>query len=238
MARRASEFGKPPPNLQPWKSIERRILFGHPRRHCGAGVDALAVATNGSLYPCYRFATEPGGERYRLGDICRGLTEKELVSEFAGLRPDQLQPQQGTCATCPVNHGCGHFCPASGALLGDGIRSVPTVVCQLVRAQVSAIRPYVVPLIRPRRSANSPLSLPMLAIAAASAVACNTSSQSGTAIGRDAQAGDAAQVAPGPGIRADFRDAATSLSDGGAELDAGADATDGFHYGGGVCAIN
>ena len=61
-----ASLGKPPPQLEPWRSIARALSRGGSRTHCGAGVDALAVAPDGAIYPCYRFATEPGGERYRV----------------------------------------------------------------------------------------------------------------------------------------------------------------------------
>jgi len=135
-------LGKSPPVLEPWRGIAQRLSRGASRVHCGAGVDSLAVAPGGAIYPCYRFAAEPGGERYQLGDLCRGVTEKALRDEFAALDPHRLEPQGGNCATCTARDGCGHFCPAGGALLADGLRSVPAVTCALIRAQVAAIRPY------------------------------------------------------------------------------------------------
>jgi uncharacterized protein len=138
-----TSFGKLPPELEPWCSIVRGLRQGFSRIHCGAGVDSLAVAPDGAIYPCYRFATEPRGERFRLGDLCHGVTEPTLRNEFTTLEPQQLQPQEGTCGTCVARDGCRHFCPAGGALLGDGLQSVPQNTCALIRAQVAAIRRYV-----------------------------------------------------------------------------------------------
>jgi radical SAM protein with 4Fe4S-binding SPASM domain len=136
-------LGKPQPEVQPWRSIVQRLRSDTRRSHCGAGINVLAVAPDGALYPCYRFATERGGEDYRLGDVGRGVTEAVRVEEFATLEPDRLQPQGVSCTDCSARDGCGHFCPATGVLLGEGLNSVPAVVCELIRAQVAAVRPYV-----------------------------------------------------------------------------------------------
>jgi uncharacterized protein len=157
--------GKTPPELSPWQGIEQKLVLGSPRVHCGAGVRVMAVAADGGLYPCYRFATEAGGEAYRLGDVASGITNKTLHDAFAALDPSGLRPVDGDCTTCASNDGCAHFCPASGALLAGDIRAVPAVVCRLWRAEVEAIRPYAAVRRRVVRLAESRLAVSLFAAA-------------------------------------------------------------------------
>jgi len=224
-------LGKPLPEIQPWHSIAHRLRTGARRVHCGAGVDSFAVAPDGGLYPCYRFATERGGERYRLGDLGHGVTEKALANEFAALDPDRLRPRDGNCANCPARDGCGHFCPASGALLGNGLDSVAAVVCSLIRAQIGAMRPYVTSNIK--RSRASSWVSPIVALAATSAFGCGDGASPAAPPGR---------AAANPGVAQRYTpysspevDSGTSFQDDCADPDASSESPQCHHPVGGVC---
>ena len=47
---------------------------------CGSGTEYMAVTPWGDLYPCHQFV---GEERFKLGDIWNGVTNKEVQGEFA-----------------------------------------------------------------------------------------------------------------------------------------------------------
>ena len=47
---------------------------------CGSGTEYMAVTPWGDLYPCHQFV---GEERYRLGDIWQGVTNRDAQAEFA-----------------------------------------------------------------------------------------------------------------------------------------------------------
>ena len=47
---------------------------------CGSGTEYMAVTPWGDLYPCHQFV---GEERFRLGDIWTGVTNREVQNEFA-----------------------------------------------------------------------------------------------------------------------------------------------------------
>lgn len=220
-------LGKPLPEIQPWHSIAHRLRTGAQRVHCGAGVDSFAVAPDGGVYPCYRFATERGGERYRLGDLGHGVTA--LAGEFAALDPARLRPENGACADCPARDGCGHFCPASGALLGEGLDSVASVVCALIRAQVAAMRPYIVGHRRPRTpSWVSPIAV----LAAVSVVGCGETSEQPPS----RNAANPVLVQPYTPNRSSAVDSGTSLHDNCDDPDASSNSPECHHTGGGVCA--
>jgi hypothetical protein len=102
-----------------------------------------------------------------LGDVTSGITEQAMADAFAALDPATLRPAGGSCDDCASRDGCGHFCPASGALLAGDMHVVPAVVCRLVRAQVEAIRPYVAWQRRRAPSVLHRCAEPLLAAAAA-----------------------------------------------------------------------
>ena len=210
--------GRRLPDLGPWKAIEHKMLLGRQRAHCGAGVRVAAVATDGTLYPCYRFAAEQA-RAYRLGDVRSGFTEVERLAELAALEPGRLRPELGDCASCASRDGCGHFCPATGALLAGDLLAVPSVVCRLVRAQVEAIRPYAALERRPRTASRWSKTLLAAAMAGAAAASCGGKEDGPSG------AGDA-QVTPDGSALSDASDA--YLPEGPVTIDGG---------GGGVCPV-
>jgi uncharacterized protein len=125
------------PDLPNLNGIEARLRRGTQRKACGSGVELAAVATDGSVFPCYRFVF---GSDYRLGDVASGITQRGAQEEFASLDPDGLRSEDGSCATCAARDGCTHFCPALGHQMCGDLRRVPGVVCALTRAQVLAVR--------------------------------------------------------------------------------------------------
>jgi uncharacterized protein len=138
--RGARQAGLALPELPNLTGILGRLQRGAPRRACGAGVSLCAVATDGSIFPCYRFVF---GTDYRLGDVTRGITASEARRELAALEPDDLRPEDGVCVSCPARDGCTHFCPAFGQERCGDLRAVSAVVCELARAAVLAARAVV-----------------------------------------------------------------------------------------------
>jgi uncharacterized protein len=135
--RGARQAGLALPELPTLGGILGRLRRGAPRRPCGSGVSLCAVATDGSIFPCYRFVF---GTDYRLGDVDRGITAGEARRELGALDPDDLRPEDGACARCEARDGCTHFCPALGYQRCGDLRAVPAAVCELMRAAVLATR--------------------------------------------------------------------------------------------------
>lgn len=126
-------------DLPPLRSILDR-LEGSPRRHCGAGVTRLSVATDGTLYPCCRTAYGPHADEAVLGHVSDGLRREETLAAWAALSPTAAEPEQGDCARCNAGDGCTVFCPAIGLRMAGDINRVPAVACALMRPQVDAAR--------------------------------------------------------------------------------------------------
>lgn len=231
------------PDLPAWRAIEERLLLGKGRQACGAGRRIAAVSTDGGLYPCYRLVFRGDDSGVRLGDVDAGFTGREALERFAAFDPNDVRPEQGSCASCAAADGCTHACPALGwTMLGD-VRAVPAVACRLMREQVAAIRPYaaVRPVRRaPLRTASALMLAAVAATAASTACGGETDATGQThAGGFTGTAGDSGLDAlpdaftggfGGGGICPVFVDASEDVASGGTGGAAG-------YGGGGVCPI-
>lgn len=98
------------------------------RYACGAGHSYLAVACNGSLYPCHRFV---GFDAYRLGDVF-GATEADNVRLWSEYDCDELMPG---CYACPARDMCNGNCAAVN-YAANGTLDVPSLTqCAITRIE-------------------------------------------------------------------------------------------------------
>ena len=226
------------PDLPAWRSVEGRLL-GRRRGSCGAGRRIAAVSSDGGLYPCYRLVFQGDDPSCRLGDVHAGFTNHAALERFFAFDPNDVRPEDGSCAECSARDGCTHACPALGLqMLGD-IARVPSIACRLMREQVAAIRPYAALARQPaRRSPGRRLAAAVVAAAVTTAgvatASCGGSTErSGKSIDAGsggAAGGDGSMVdVIGPGICAEW--------DGGGgvcpvQVDSGSGGS-----GGGICDI-
>lgn len=73
---------------------------------CGSGTEYMAVTPWGDLYPCHQFV---GEERFKLGDIWNGVTNKEVQGEFAACNV-YAHPE---CRDCWARLYCSGGCAAN-----------------------------------------------------------------------------------------------------------------------------
>jgi len=73
---------------------------------CGSGTEYMAVTPWGDLYPCHQFV---GEERFKLGDIWQGVTNKEVQGEFAACNV-YAHPE---CRDCWARLYCSGGCAAN-----------------------------------------------------------------------------------------------------------------------------
>ena len=96
---------------------------------CGSGTEYMAVTPWGDLYPCHQFV---GEERYRLGDIWQGVTNREAQEEFAACnvyaRPD--------CADCWAKLYCSGGCAANAYHATGSVTGVYKYGCELFRKRM------------------------------------------------------------------------------------------------------
>lgn len=91
---------------------------------CGAGHEYLAVAENGDLYPCHQFV---GRDKYRLGSIFTGVTEKNLPTYF---RQSHVLNKE-TCPDCWARFFCSGGCHANADLFNGDIRKPYRIGCAI-----------------------------------------------------------------------------------------------------------
>ena len=96
---------------------------------CGSGTEYMAVTPWGDLYPCHQFV---GDEKFKLGDIWNGVTNKECQCEFAGCnvyaRPD--------CADCWAKLYCSGGCAANAYHATGSVKGVYKSGCELFRKRM------------------------------------------------------------------------------------------------------
>ena len=96
---------------------------------CGSGTEYMAVTPWGDLYPCHQFV---GEEKFRLGDIWSGVTNKETQCEFASCnvyaRPD--------CRDCWAKLYCSGGCAANAYHSTGSVTGVYKYGCELFRKRM------------------------------------------------------------------------------------------------------
>ncbi len=96
---------------------------------CGSGTEYMAVTPWGDLYPCHQFV---GDEKFRLGDIWEGVTNKEIQSEFKACNV-YSHPE---CENCWAKLYCSGGCAANAYHATGSISGVYESGCRLFRKRM------------------------------------------------------------------------------------------------------
>ena len=96
---------------------------------CGSGTEYMAVTPWGDLYPCHQFV---GDEKFKLGNIWDGITNREIQNEFASCnvyaRPD--------CKDCWAKLYCSGGCAANAYHATGSVKGVYKYGCELFRKRM------------------------------------------------------------------------------------------------------
>ncbi|MBE6633419.1 MAG: thioether cross-link-forming SCIFF peptide maturase [Ruminococcaceae bacterium] len=96
---------------------------------CGSGTEYMAVTPWGDLYPCHQFV---GDEKFKLGDVWQGVTNKEIQGEFAACnvyaRPD--------CRDCWARLYCSGGCAANAYHATGSVTGIYPYGCELFRKRM------------------------------------------------------------------------------------------------------
>ena len=96
---------------------------------CGSGTEYMAVTPWGDLYPCHQFV---GEEKFKLGDIWQGVTNKDTQKEFADCnvyaRPD--------CHSCWAKLYCSGGCAANAYHSTGSVRGIYKYGCDLFKKRM------------------------------------------------------------------------------------------------------
>ena len=96
---------------------------------CGSGTEYMAVTPWGDLYPCHQFV---GEEKFKLGDIWNGVTNKETQDEFAACNV-YAHPE---CHDCWARLYCSGGCAANAYHSTGSVTGVYKYGCELFRKRM------------------------------------------------------------------------------------------------------
>ncbi len=96
---------------------------------CGSGTEYMAVTPWGDLYPCHQFV---GDDKFKLGDIWRGVTNDEIVSEFASCNVYA----RSECKDCWAKLYCSGGCAANAYHSTGSIKGVYKYGCELFKKRM------------------------------------------------------------------------------------------------------
>ena len=96
---------------------------------CGSGTEYMAVTPQGDLYPCHQFV---GEEKFKLGDIWRGVDNKATQEDFAACNVYAREE----CRDCWARLYCSGGCAANAYHATGSVRGVYAYGCDLFRKRL------------------------------------------------------------------------------------------------------
>ncbi len=96
---------------------------------CGSGTEYMAVTPWGDLYPCHQFV---GEEKFRLGDVWHGVTNKEIQNDFASCNVYA----RSECADCWARLYCSGGCAANAYHATGSVKGVYKYGCELFKKRM------------------------------------------------------------------------------------------------------
>ena len=96
---------------------------------CGSGTEYMAVTPWGDLYPCHQFV---GEEKFKLGNVWDGVTNKEAQCDFAACNV-YSRPE---CRDCWARLYCSGGCAANAYHSTGSVRGVYKYGCELFKKRM------------------------------------------------------------------------------------------------------
>ena len=96
---------------------------------CGSGTEYMAVTPWGDLYPCHQFV---GDEKFRLGDIFNGATNKSMQEEFRACNVYTREE----CRDCWAKLYCSGGCAANAYHASGSVRGIYEKGCVLFKKRM------------------------------------------------------------------------------------------------------
>ncbi len=96
---------------------------------CGSGTEYMAVTPWGDLYPCHQFV---GEEKYKLGDVWKGVTNTEVQNEFAECNVYTREE----CRNCWARLYCSGGCAANAYHATGSVKGIYKTGCELFKKRM------------------------------------------------------------------------------------------------------
>ncbi len=96
---------------------------------CGSGTEYMAVTPWGDLYPCHQFV---GEEKFKLGDVWNGVTNKEIQNDFRSCNV-YARPE---CADCWAKLWCSGGCAANAYHASGSVKGIYKYGCDLFKKRI------------------------------------------------------------------------------------------------------
>ena len=96
---------------------------------CGAGVEYLAVAPDGTLYPCHQF---DGKKEFAMGDVFNGFNDRDIGSRFAAANIYGKEK----CRNCWARFLCSGGCHANAYGFSGTLREPYAIACMLQKKRL------------------------------------------------------------------------------------------------------
>ncbi|MBR2385110.1 MAG: thioether cross-link-forming SCIFF peptide maturase [Clostridia bacterium] len=96
---------------------------------CGSGTEYMAVTPWGDLYPCHQFV---GDEKFKLGDIWQGVTNKSIQDEFMACNVYARED----CKDCWAKLYCSGGCSANAYHATGSVKGVYKNGCELFKKRI------------------------------------------------------------------------------------------------------
>ena len=96
---------------------------------CGVGTEYMAVTPAGELYPCHQFV---GDEKFLLGDIWKGVTNKKVLEQFEECNVYSHKE----CKDCFAKLYCSGGCAANAYHTTGSVNGVYDFGCELHRKRI------------------------------------------------------------------------------------------------------
>lgn len=96
---------------------------------CGSGTEYLAVTPQGDLYPCHQFV---GEERFKLGTLDTGITNREIQEEFSC----NTMLSHAECKDCWAQLYCAGGCAANAYHATGSISGLYRYGCELLKKRI------------------------------------------------------------------------------------------------------
>ena len=96
---------------------------------CGVGTEYMAVTPTGELYPCHQFV---GDEKFLLGDIWKGVTNKKVLEQFEECNVYSHKE----CKDCFAKLYCSGGCAANAYHTTGSVNGVYNFGCELHRKRI------------------------------------------------------------------------------------------------------